>query len=190
MPRVGLNREKLVATAMAMADESGLASVSLHSLARHYTVAAPSMYKHVKNLEDLQSSIAGEALVLFERALSSSDRSLVGLAHAYRRFAHDHPGLYEATQRPDLHLTEAAKGKASRIVSLFASALPETLTVDDTVDQVRIIRSALHGFVGLERSGAFGEVGPKSSLDRSFDELAMSLLVLTTLPSAPKRAGK
>jgi AcrR family transcriptional regulator len=63
MPRVGLNREKLIATATAMADESGLASVSLHSLARSYGVAAPSMYKHVKNLEDLQRAIAHEALV-------------------------------------------------------------------------------------------------------------------------------
>lgn len=190
MPRVGLNREKLIATAIAMADESGLSSVSLHSLARHYSVAAPSMYKHVRNLEDLQGAIAGEALVLFERALAASDRTLVGLAHAYRQFAHDHPGLYEATQRPDLQVSEQAQANANRVVSLFASALPENLTIDDTVDQVRIVRSALHGFVGLEQSGAFGVVGPKTSLDRSFNELAMSILVLTTLPSVVKKPKK
>lgn len=190
MPRVGLTRDKLVATAMAMADESGLGSISLHSLARHYGVAAPSMYKHVRNLEDLHRSIAAEALILFERALRSADGSVEGLAHAYRNFAHDHPGLYETTQRPDLFATPEAQDGANRIASLFASALPVNMTADDTVDQVRIMRSALHGFVGLEQSGAFGSAANSATLDRSFQELCTMLTVLTTLVSVNTKTIK
>lgn len=185
MPRVGLNREKLIATATAIADESGLASVSLHSLARHYGVAAPSMYKHVKNLEDLQRAIAHEALVLFERALLSSKGSVTELATAYRKFAASHPGLYETTQLPHLFASPESKELSNRVVSHIAQVLPENLSSDDLIHQVRIVRSALHGFVSLERSGGFGL--PKS-LDRSFDELCTALTVMTTLSGVSKKA--
>lgn len=178
MPRVGLNREKLVATAMAMADEGGLAALSMHALARHYGVAAPSMYKHVRNLEDLQCAIASEALTLFEHALSGAEPGIAGLARAYRTFATGHPGLYEATQRPVLFKEDGAQETSSRIISRIAAQLPENLTPDDVVHHVRIIRSALHGFVELERAEGFGL---PQSLDATFDELCTSLQVITSL---------
>lgn len=184
MPRVGLNREKLVATATAMADESGLSSVSLHSLARYYGVAAPSMYKHVKNLEDLQRAIAHEALVLFERALRSSGSSVKEIAGAYRQFARSHPGLYETTQLPHLFASSESQELSNRIVSHIAQVLPENLGSDDVIHQVRILRSALHGFVSLERSGGFGL---PQSLDQSFDELCTALTVMTTLSGVAKK---
>lgn len=178
MPRVGLNREKLIATATALADESGLASVSLHSLARSYGVAAPSMYKHVKNLEDLQRAIAHEALVLFERALRAGGSTVQEIASAYRRFATDHPGLYEVTQQPHLFASEQTQELSSRIVAHLAQVLPENLSSDDVVHQVRILRSALHGFVSLERGGGFGQ---PQSLDESFAELCTALTVISAL---------
>lgn len=182
MPRVGLTRKKLVTTAMAMADEDGLDSVTLHSLARHYGVAPPSMYKHVRNLEDLQCAIAADALVLFERSLRAADGTLRGLAHAYRSFATNHPGLYTTTQRPHLFRTEEAQDTAHRIVAIIAATLPAGLSPTAVVDQVRIIRSALHGFVSLEHSGGFGI---PQSLDRSFEELCATLSALT----APERSA-
>jgi len=188
MPRVGLTREKLVATAMAMADEQGLAGLSMHALARHYGVAAPSMYKHVRNVEDLQCAIALEALTLFEHALRGAEPGIVGLARAYRGFAAGHPGLYEATQLPALFREDGAAETSNRIVALIASVLPDNLLPDDMVHQVRIIRSVLHGFVTLECSGGFGQ---SQSLDASFAELCTSLQVMTSLGgvSATKAAS-
>lgn len=190
MPKVGLNRGKLIASAMAMADEHGLASVSMHSLARLYGVAAPSMYKHVKNLEDIQQSIASEALVLLEHALRNAGSTMTACAEAYRRFATDHPGLYETTQLPALFADEKARATSNRISALLASALPDSLLPDDVVNQVRIVRSLLHGFVTLERTGSFGS---GKSVDKSFEELCTTLELVTTLagvgtrPSSPDR---
>jgi AcrR family transcriptional regulator len=186
MPRVGLTRETLIATATAIADEHGLAAVTMHALARQYGVAAPSMYKHVRNLEDLHSAIAAEGLVLFERSLRASDGSVTGLARAYRAFASNHPGLYDASQSPALTAQGQGQEISRRVVSLIASVLPENLSPDDTVDSVRIIRSALHGFVTLERDGGFGQ---PASADRTFEELCTVLTMIVSLRAVAKRTS-
>jgi len=169
---------------MALADEQGLAAVSMHSLARSYGVAAPSMYKHVRNLEDLQQAIATESLTLMEHSLRSSAGSLTSLARAYRAFALDHPGLYETTALPHLFTNERALAASNSIIAMIASALPHTLLPDDVVNQVRIVRSALHGFVTLERNGGFGT---EASLEKSFDELCATLELVTTLAGVATR---
>ncbi|WP_435298561.1 TetR/AcrR family transcriptional regulator [Timonella sp. A28] len=179
MPRVGLSREKLVATAMAIADEHGLSAVTMHSLARIYNVAAPSMYKHVKNLHDLHSAIASEALILFERALRAGEPDgVIEIATAYRKFAQEHPGLYEATQKPQLFTDETSLAASHRIIALIASTLPDSLSPHDVVNQVRIVRSLLHGFVALEQTGGFGL---PESVDSSFQQLCTTLNLINSL---------
>ena len=52
-PRDTLNRERVVRAAMALADESGIESVTMRVLARRLGVEAASLYNHVTGKDDL-----------------------------------------------------------------------------------------------------------------------------------------
>lgn len=52
-PRVRLNRERVLGTAMAMADASGIESLTMRRLGEELGVEAMSLYNHVANKEDL-----------------------------------------------------------------------------------------------------------------------------------------
>src|SRR5262249_53912537 len=58
MPRAGLDSESVVAAAAAMADEDGLEAVTLTRLAGRLGVRTPSLYAHVRGLDDLRGRLA------------------------------------------------------------------------------------------------------------------------------------
>jgi hypothetical protein len=90
------------------------------------------------------------------------------MAHAMRRFARTCPGRYAAAQRayPDDPEIAAAGG---RVIAVFVAVLRGwDLEGDEAIHAVRVVRSALHGFVALELNGGFGMA---LDLDASFDRL-------------------
>jgi hypothetical protein len=79
------------------------------------------------------------------------------VAPAYRGYALAHPGSYEALQRaPDSRDADASLA-AHRVVDVLVAVLRGYgLDGDDAIHATRVIRSALHRFVSLERDGGFG----------------------------------
>ena len=55
MPRAGLDAEAVVAAAAALADEDGLAELTLARLAAALGIRTPSLYAHVDSLGDLRA---------------------------------------------------------------------------------------------------------------------------------------
>jgi hypothetical protein len=97
------------------------------------------------------------------------------LAHAYRRFARAHPGLYNAAQRAvapgedeELYRALAAAGTPA-----FGALAEAGVGAAERVHLTRALRSALHGFVVLEQLGGFGM---PESVEESFGRL-VELLV-------------
>jgi AcrR family transcriptional regulator len=170
---------RVVEAAEALADEVGLASLSLAALAERLEVRVPSLYKHVAGLERLKELIeirakSDLAAVLGLAAVGKSrEVALVAIATEYRAWAQLHPGRYSATLRAPSPDDEAAMAASARAVSVVYDALSGYgLTGDDAIDATRAMRAALHGFVALEAVGGFGL--PRD-VDRSYDRLVSSL---------------
>lgn len=179
--RVGLTKDAVVAAAARLADESGLDAVTLAAVAEKLGVRSPSLYAHVDGLTGLRRQLS----ILAATALADELRSarhrrqgavaLQSLANAYRSFASNHPGWYAASQQA------VPPGKDDALYRALAeSVLPvmETLAEmgvppADLLHQTRAVRSALHGFVTLERGNSFG-----MSVD--FDESFRRLVELVT----------
>ncbi len=171
MPRQGLTSDKVVSAAADMADRDGLHEVSLSALADTLGVRVPSLYKHVAGLDDLRSRLALEGasglLEALQRAVNGKHGrgALVAAGTAYRRYARAHPGRYQALQRapqPGDHHAALAE----QIVALLRGVMSDYgLDGVDGVHALRALRSALHGFVELERIGGFGL---PASVDASF----------------------
>ena len=104
MPRAGLTVDRVVEEAAAMADEVGLSQLTLKALAERLGVRQPSLYKHIESLAGLRRSISVCAKVELASALAraavgrSGADAIHSMAHAYRTWAHLHPGRYEAAQ--------------------------------------------------------------------------------------------
>ena len=61
-PRTPLTRERVLATAMTLADEGGIESLSMRRLAQALGVEAMSLYYHVANKDDIIGGILGLAM--------------------------------------------------------------------------------------------------------------------------------
>ena len=180
MARAGLTTERVAEEAEALADEVGLAGVTLAEIAARTGVRVPSLYKHVSGLEGVRRLIEARAKSELAEAMARSAVGVAGadavtaVARSYREWAKAHPGRYEATLRaPDAD--DAASVEASeRAVHVVTDMLTSyELTGADAVDAVRAFRSALHGFVALEAAGGFGL---PQDVDRSFDRLVAALV--------------
>jgi AcrR family transcriptional regulator len=179
MPRSGLTTLRVVQEAEVVADEVGLANVTLMSVAGRLGVRTPSLYKHIDGMDALQRQLAIRATTELADVLAracvgkSGVQALQALAVACRDWAKQHPGRYAATVKaPDPGDTE--------MVAAFAAAVQVALDVlagfdlvgDDAIDAVRALRSTLHGFIALEEAGGFGL---PVDIDRSFDRLVLGL---------------
>ena len=180
VPRAGLNTDRVVAEAAELADEVGLDQLTLAALATRLGVRQPSLYKHVASVDALQRLIsmrgkAELAEVLGRAAIGRArDDALVAMAHAWRGWALEHPGRYQAAERGAAP-GDAEHEEVSRRTIKVLEAVLDGYDLDgkDAVDAIRAYRSALHGFVSLEAN--YGFAFPES-VDRSFDRLVHALV--------------
>lgn len=181
MPRAGLTTASVVDAAVGLVDAQGSGAVSLAAVAARTGVAAPSLYKHVRNLEELQQKVSARATSELAQLLStavagrSGEQALRAAATAYRSYALEHPGRYPLTQRvPDRSDPQHLAAGALAVQSLVAALRDYGLTGDEAIHATRMVRSALHGFVSLEVDGGFGM---PQQISASFDRLVAGLAV-------------
>lgn len=158
-----LNRNKVIDKAAELADKAGKPeAVTLTALAAALNIQVPSLYNHVANLEDLQLGLAlfaGQILIGRLRQTTMGQigpDAILALAHAYRTFAHDHPGLYPllltAPDPDDEQRTAVAQEILQHFLLLLASC---GLQGDDALHAIRGLRSIVHGFISLEAAEGF-----------------------------------
>jgi len=165
-----------------MADEAGLARLTLVALAERLGVRQPSLYKHIRSTDGLRRSIAlrakNELADVLARATAgrAGDQAIMSMAHAYRAWALEHAGRYAAAQNtpaPEDADDEVASSNLMRVILDVIAGYQ--LREEDAVDAIRIMRAALHGFVTLEAEGHFGL---PVDVERSFDRLVGSLTMV------------
>ncbi|MGO4107684.1 WHG domain-containing protein [Paenibacillus sp. YAF4_2] len=163
-PRLGLDLSTIIQKAAQLADENGLESVTLASLAQKLGIRSPSLYNHVDGLSGLKEKLALYGLknlhnkLLRAAAGRSGDDAVFAIGRAYITFAREHPGLYEATL-PAQHSDDAELLKVSEeLIQLIIQVMHHAYDMkkEDTIHLVRGFRSLMHGFASLERSGGFG----------------------------------
>jgi AcrR family transcriptional regulator len=162
-----------------VADEVGLANLTLTAIAPRLGVRMPSLYKHVASADALKRLVTIRATremadVLARAAVGKSEAAaLAAIAGAWREWAGTHPGRYAATvrapARDDAEHTAAADDALQILLAVLAGY---ALRGDDAIDAARAFRSTLHGFISLEQAGAFGL---PVDVDRSFDRLVAGL---------------
>jgi AcrR family transcriptional regulator len=166
VPRAGLNAEVITRSAAELADEEGLAGVTLAALARRVHVKAPSLYAHISGNRDLKQRVAVLALAetadLVGEAVAglSGREALDALGRAYRDYAAAHPGRHEATALP-LDDDVAATSAGPRHARLARAVLRSyALGEPDETHAVRLLGATVRGWTELELAGGFARSRP------------------------------
>jgi AcrR family transcriptional regulator len=180
MPRAGLTQTRVLEEAERLADEVGLSQLTLAALAARLGVRQPSLYKHIDGMDGLQRGLAvrakNELANILARAAIGRERgdAITAIGHAYREWAHEHPGRYAAAQPAPAPDDAEAIAASQAVVSVTTAVLAGyRLRDDDAIDATRALRSALHGFVTLELAGGFGL---PVDIDRSYERLVSGLV--------------
>ena len=153
-------------------EKEGLADLTMQAVAVRVGVRAPSLYKRVRNRDDLVRLVV-EAIVrdLAERldavtAGGDARGDLRELCREFRAFAHAHPvgyrlifaGASEAS-RPDVGSLATGAASVLRIAAELAG--PE-----EKLEAARMITAWAYGFVSMELAGAFNLGG---DVERAFE---------------------
>jgi AcrR family transcriptional regulator len=162
MPRVGLDRNKIVEAAIELANNMGIEQVTIAALAKNLDVRPPSLYNHFASLTEIRMQIAKEGMKKLEDTLirsvagKSGEEALLTFAKQYLDFANQNPGLYEATIQPmsvpDKMVEETSKNMIALLIQLLSSF---SLEEHEALHLVRGLRSIVHGFSSLQRAGGF-----------------------------------
>ncbi|MFC4531555.1 TetR/AcrR family transcriptional regulator [Sphaerisporangium dianthi] len=191
MARAGLSPDAVVDIALRIIDEEGTAAVTLSAVAARAGVATPSLYKHVRNLAELNDLVTVRVMDeladrLREALLGrSGDQALRALMDAYRAYVVANPGRYAAMiQTAPPEGSARAKAGETLVEILLAALRGYGLEGADAIHAVRCLRAAAHGFAVLESADGFGlPVG----LDDTYDLLIH--MITAGLPKPPPSQG-
>ncbi|WP_098011980.1 TetR-like C-terminal domain-containing protein [Streptomyces sp. sk226] len=196
MVRAGLTTERVVAAAADLADSIGFDQVTVSAVARGFGVKDASLYGHVGGLQDLRTRVALLAAGEFADRLSEAVAgragrdALVGFAYAYREFALEHPGRYQATQmRIDPEVAQQSSAFRRTVSTIYGMMRAYRLAEPALTDAVRMLRSTLHGFSDLEADGAFRAARDvEASWERTVEALHTVLENWPAEPAAERSA--
>jgi AcrR family transcriptional regulator len=153
-------RAEILDVAVTVLEEEGPEALTMRELADRLGIRAPSLYKHVRDKDDIVAGVQERALLDLGRHLSAvTGRGLVALAEAYRSWARAHPRLYEVATRRPLARERIAPGVED------AAAAPLVTAVGGDEHLARALWAMAHGLVDLELSDRFP---PEADLDATW----------------------
>jgi AcrR family transcriptional regulator len=166
------DRARILAEALALADERGLEAVTMAAVAERVGVTTMALYRHVANKADL---LDGLVETLLAEAVPPTPQlpwleRLSSFAHELRATAHRHPSAFILlVQRP------AATAQARQQRDAINDALNEAGIRPEQIDQMqRLLSTAVLGFALSEVTGRFDAL-TTAQRDADF-ELLLELL--------------
>ena len=166
---------EVVAAGCDLLEEAGPPGLTMQAVARRVGVRAPSLYKKVRDRDELLSLVAAHAAADAGARLDSTDGTMAGLVRAYRAFGHDRPEAFRLllTARPD-------PGTPQRISGPVLQAAEDLVGPERALEAARFATAWVTGFVSMELAGSFHLGG---DLEEAF-EYGLERLVAALVPPA------
>lgn len=148
-------RQEILDAALAIADERGLAAVTMRAIAERVGVTPMALYPHVGDKEGLLDAMIGHLLGSLEVPGSDGDwqHRLGSLARAMRDLTKRHPGA-----TPLLFARPSVAPDAVRVVDVIYRALLDAGVPPADVPRIeRLTSTVVLGYAVSEASGRFGD---------------------------------
>lgn len=179
MARAGLDKAVLVKKAARLANEIGMENITLKILAESLGVQSPSLYNHIKGLEDLQNELMLYGWRHIEERMLQAAVGVSGYAaweaicRAFYGYATENPGVFSAMLWYNKYQNKDARDVTEGLFAIcFKITSSLHISEENCNHLIRTFRAFLEGFSLLVNNKAFGH--PAAVAD-SFD---LSLKVL------------
>jgi AcrR family transcriptional regulator len=184
-----LTPQDILDVAIILLETQGVEEFSINQLARALAIKPPSLYNHFAGDGDLRRSIR---LVGWQKMtafclpdIQSNDHPvelIKRMANKYREFAIENPALYLfTTQHPFPRSDYEFNILLQRTLELYLTMLiPFGIGKDETIHALRLLYSAVHGFLVNELLGVLTSTDDVTTAD-SF-EWMVNHLVHSLLP--------
>lgn len=174
--------DAIVQSATDIIRTSGLASLSMRTLASRLGVRASSLYRHFPDRSSIEKTLAARAA---EQILECMRHAVVGLAgeralfaasRAYLDYASTESAFYDIMMQtcpPAPHPSEHTKP----IWDFFVEVVSDTTKMGEDVSGAATLWSFLHGFTVLSRTSQLGGTAPRLTFARGVQALVRGLSV-------------
>jgi AcrR family transcriptional regulator len=172
--RAGLSRAAVTQAALELIDHHGIQALTLAKVAEHTGVAAPSLYKHVRNLAELRNQVSIRVVGELTERLTAAvmgrggDQALRAAMWAYRQYVIEHPNRYAAFPQAPSSDPELAAAVGRLLEVVLAILRGYGLEGSAAIHAARCFRATAHGFASLQAAGAFRL---PEDLDTTYDHL-------------------
>ena len=157
------DKGQVLVAAEEIVDREGWQHLTMTALAAELGVKVPSLYNHVPNLEALRGELQSRTLHALGRELNrsalgrSGPTALRALATTFRRFAKEHPGLYDLAMRAPIDAEALEEATLEAGAALLA--VIQSYGISEAAYELQVTMfAALHGAVVLENANFFPSV--------------------------------
>jgi len=179
MARAGLDKNLVIERAASLANETGLENITLKLIADEFNVQTPSLYNHIKSLEDLKKGLMlygwkqlEEKLLLAVVGVSGYD-AIRAMCYAFYEYATENPGVFNAMLWYNKFQDEETLNATKRLFTVLFKIMGTLSISDETINHlIRTFRGFLEGYALLVNNGAFGNpISIRESFDLSVEVL-------------------
>jgi len=178
--RVGLDKKIVIRKAAELANEIGFEKITLKLLAENLNVQPPSLYNHIKGIDDLQREIMlfgwkqVEAKMLEAAVCVSGYEALEAICRAFYEYATENPGIFNIMLWYNKFQNDEAQNATKKLFSVIYKNLTMLNISKENCDHlIRTFRSFLEGFALLVNNRAFGN---PVSIEESF-HISLQVLI-------------
>ena len=179
MARTGLDKAIVVEKAAQFANEIGLDNIQLKTLAESLNIQPPSLYNHIKGIDDLRHELMLYGWKNMEERMLEAVVGVSGYAaweaicRAFYAYATENPGVFSAMLWYNKYQDDDTKRVTQRLFStMFQIAANLGISEENCNHLIRTFRAFLEGYCLLVNNHSFGHSLP---VEDSFD---LSLQVL------------
>ena len=180
MARAGLDKETVIRKAAELANEIGYDKITLKLLAEHLNVQPPSLYNHIKGIEELQKEIMLFGWRQMDQAMTdaavcvSGYDALEAICRAFYKYATENPGVFNAMLWYNKFENEETQNATKEMFSIIYRAFTMlNISKENSEHLIRTYRGFLEGFALLVNNHAFGN---PVSIEESF-EISLRVLI-------------
>lgn len=182
MTRAGLDKNIVVEKAAQLANQIGLENIQLKTLAESLNIQSPSLYNHIKGLDDLHHELMlyGWRKMeekMLEVSAEVGDNGYVAweeICRAFYSYATKNPGVFSAMLWYNKYHDNETKEVTERLFSrCFQIASALGISEDNCNHLIRTFRAFLEGYCLLVNKGSFGH---EFSVEDSFN-LSLQVLI-------------
>lgn len=180
MARAGLDKNGVVEKAAQLANKMGFENISLKILADSLGIQPPSLYNHIKGLDDLQNELMLYGWSHMEERMLEAAVGVSGydawesICRAFYGYATENPGIFGAMLWYNKYQSEEARRVTERLFAICSKITASLNISEETCNHlIRTFRAFLEGFCLLVNNNAFGHA---LSVEESFD-LSLKVLI-------------